>query len=841
MKRPRSKGFRLLKKLRLNLLLILVLLVMGGIFYRVIRNTLLQNYQALGTSLAQSYALEVDGDLSVFETLLTFGAESIDARVQAGESAAEIEAWIGRYYERLQQVLGEGTVDPYAVFQGRLLAANPWDGDIDYDYTGTGWYQAALADGGDPIFTDIYTDAIYHRPVITIAQMCKDCDAVLAFDVFPENLLRNAGDDELAEGASVYVCDNQGTLLYARTELDQEGEEFAGYIARLQAGIRDGSLNRYDTPIEASDGSQRGVYHQRISTGWMVIITVPFHTILDNLNQVTLLFGLVMLVWVAALFLVTWRNLRLDQAVERTNETVRVLGNSYYALYRVNYRDDTYEMIKGSEYVRSFLPPNGPYPELLRVTGEVIEPAAFTEFQESFSSDSIRNLVSNRVRDYGGDFLRRFGEEYRWVSVRVLFDESLSPDEVVLCFREVDQEKHRQFQERKLLEDALASSRQSEKAKQSFFNNMSHDMRTPLNAILGLSDLIRQYAEEPERVRSYVEKISYSSRQLLDLVNDILDMSRMQQGKVILNNQVFDLRACVGDCVDSFRLQAEAEGKELREHYELRDAHVLGDSNRISQILNNLLSNAFKFTAGGDEVSVSVRQLDERTRAQYQIVVRDTGAGMSPEFLPHLFEPYARETRFTSQQVSGTGLGMPIVKSLVTQMSGQIYVDSKLGEGTTFTITIPFLPSREPGVQSERPGSPELIQEAFSLRGKKILLAEDNLVNMEIATEILTMNGLEIVQAWNGLEALERFQASAPFEIDAILMDMQMPQMDGCEAARRIRALSRPDARRVPILAVTANAFTEDVAATTAAGMDAHISKPIDFRVLCETLERLTR
>ena len=215
--------------------------------------------------------------------------------------------------------------------------------------------------------------------------------------------------------------------------------------------------------------------------------------------------------------------------------------------------------------------------------------------------------------------------------------------------------------------------------------------------------------------------------------------------------------------------------------------------------------------------------------------------GMSQAFLPHIFDPYSRETRFSNRQISGTGLGMPIVKSLVTEMSGQIHVDSKQGEGTTFTITIPFATVEDyQSIPGETPKQDACRQSSF-LQGKKILLAEDNELNMEIATEILGLHGLDVIQAWNGKEAVEKFKESALFEIDAILMDMQMPQMDGCEAAQHIRALPRPDAGVVPILAVTANAFSEDIAATSAAGMDAHIPKPIDFKVLCQTLEHLTQ
>ena len=473
---------------------------------------------------------------------------------------------------------------------------------------------------------------------------------------------------------------------------------------------------------------------------------------------------------------------------------------------------------------------------LLDTMKEVIEPEAYEEYVESFSLQSIRSLVSRRVRDFGGDFRRLFGDVYRWVNVRVLFDESLSPEEAVLCFREVEEEKQRRFQEQKLLEEALEASRKSERNKHAFFSNMSHDMRTPLNAIIGLSELVQQNLDDPEKISGYMDKINLSSRQLLGLINDVLDMSRMEQGKVALDYQQFNLRKCMEDCVSMFRRQAEAEKKELTLTVELEDETVLGDSFRISQIMNNLLSNAMKFTGSGDRISVSVSQFAHQDLAKYKIVVEDTGVGMSEDFLPQLFEPYTRETRFGVKKVAGTGLGMPIVKNLVTQMSGQIHVESQPGKGTIFTIVIPFA-----AVKEEKKGKREQTakQSGISLEGRTVLLAEDNMVNMEIATEILTMEGIKVIQAWNGAEAVERFRESSPFSIDAILMDMQMPQMDGCEAARTIRSLIRPDAGTVPIIAVTANAFAEDIAATTAAGMNAHVSKPIDFQILRQTLEEL--
>ena len=840
MKIARKKRGRIFKELRIYFIVILLLAVLGAAFHAVLRQALLKNFQEVGTALARSYVSEESNNLTVYETLLTFGAESINVRVQKGLSADEIEEWLGMYYERLQTVLGEGTVDPYAVLDGRIIAANPWDGDTTYDFSATDWYQDALEADGKVIFTNAYIDSITGKPVITIAQKCsRTTDAVLAFDIFPENFQVHGNAVALPEGASFYVCDGAGTLLYAQSELSHTREELQAYMDTILPDVKSGVLDNYDAYVEDLTGQRRTVYYYNMSNGWIGVITVPFDTILEQLNWFSMLVGLVVLLCLAGVLIFAWRDLKLYAQVERTNETVRVLGNTYYALYRIDYQEETYEMIKGSDFVRGKIPQKGPYSLLLDATSQVIEEKTFREFRKSFSTESIRELVSKRVRDFGGDFLRRFGDEYRWVSVRVLFDESLAPEEVVLCFREVDQEKQRQLRERELLENALENARRSEKTKHAFFNNMSHDMRTPLNAILGISELVRQHADDPDKVRGYMEKIYYSSRQLLDLVNDILDMSRMEQGKVILNNQTFDLRQCIEECTETFRLQADAEKKHFQVDYALHSSTVLGDASRFGQVMNNLLSNAFKFTNEGDCVSVSVKQFEDKTYSQYQIVVKDTGIGMSEEFLKHIFEPYARETTFCSKQVVGTGLGMPIVKNLVTQMSGQIHVDSALGKGTTFTITVPFTVVREEKKTAVSGKEPDQMG-AFSLNGKCILLAEDNMVNMEIATEILSMNGLEIIQAWNGKEALDKFRDSHPFQIDAVLMDMQMPQMDGCEAARQIRSLARPDAKTVPIIAVTANAFAEDIAATTAAGMDAHVSKPIDFRILCKTLEELT-
>ena len=818
----------------------LTLLTLAGIL--LIRTALLRNAREAGTALSASCAAEEEGRLSVYETLLNFGVASLDSRLAAGESREEIRDFVGMYFRRVDSVLGSGVVDPYVVLDGEILAANPWEGDAEYDYASAPWYGQARSAEGRVIFTDVYTGAVYGRPVVTAAQSCAQDGAVMAFDILPEHLSFEAA--ELKEEESFFLCDGKGTAVYQKTALELPQEEVQAYLTSLVERISSGELGGGGA-MRDLDGRRRAVYYTRLDNGWYSIVTVPYGVILGELWQVGWALLLMFAVSLLALFALARREQHLGERARRANETAQVLGNTYYALYRVNYERETYEMIKGSDYVRSRIPAFGPYGELLRTAGEVVEAEAFRDFTKSFSCENIRQLVDRQVSDYGGEFLRRFGGEYRWVSVRVLFDSALEAQEVVLCFREVEREKERQLQERRLLEDALQLAKQNEQSKQAFFRNMSHDMRTPLNAILGSSELARQHLDEPQRAAGYLDRIDSSGRYLLGLINDILEMARMEHGQVRLESRPFDLRKCVDDCLAAFRIQAGREGKALRENFAAGPETVVGDERRIQQILNNLLSNAFKFTPAGGEITLSVRQTESGEYGRYEFTVADTGIGMSPEFLRRIFEPYAREMRFGDRAASGTGLGMSITRSLAALMGGEIQVESEPGKGSRFTVVLP-LPSAEPGqagpaAEAAARAAARPDAGAFTLEGLSLLLAEDNEINMEITTEMLAARGVRVAQAFDGTEAVELFRQSAPFAFDAVLMDMQMPGLDGCAAARQIRALPRADAQSVPIIAVTANAFAEDVAATAAAGMDAHISKPIDFKKLAQALEQLLR
>ena len=822
----------LVRKTRFSISIFMVMLLFSLVGYQIMKINLLKNAQNLGDNLSRTYSLEQQSNLDFYSVLVAFGMNVVDS----SSGREEVTEKMMHFFNHVQSLLGEGTVDPYLVMDGYIVALNPWEGDDSYDFSNAGWYQQAAENPGKVIFTDTYTDAISQKPVITIAGKCAS-GGVLAFDIFPENFRFSNIMLDGSHKSSFFLCDKQGTLLFAQTSSQQSYENLAPYVKDLFRRIKLGELGAYSASIVDMEGERRGVYYYEMTNGWISILTIPFSVILKDLNSFSSLFYALVFLLLIGMALLIWRNISGQRKFEHTSEAVQVLGNSYDAVYRIDYTQERYEIIREADFIRTHLAPVGPYADLMRVICDNLETEYLKSYLDSFSISNIRDLVRHHVRNFGGDFRQRFGDTGRWMNIRVLFDEAVNSREVILCFREIGREKQKQLEEHTLLVNSLNRAVRSDKAKQVFFSNMSHEMRTPLNAIINLAGIARRSVQNPQRVTQYLEKIENSSRHLIQLVNDILEISRLSQGKIELNNQRMDIRSCMEECFSPFKIQAENEGKAFLVEWNITHSLIMGDPVRITQIMNNLLSNALKFTDEGDSVSVEISQVSQNEYVQYKIVVSDTGRGMSEEYLNKIFEPYSRENQTFSRRVSGTGLGMPIVKSIVELLNGSIVVSSRLGQGTTFTVILPFPMVREEE-PAPAPAGEEKSEDAGFLAGKRLLLVEDNEINMEVAEEILTMSGLRVEKAWNGRQALEAFEKSEPFYFDAILMDMQMPEMNGCESCSRIRALPRPDAALVPVIAVTANAFAEDVAETARAGMSAHVSKPIDFEALGRLLEK---
>ena len=386
------------------------------------------------------------------------------------------------------------------------------------------------------------------------------------------------------------------------------------------------------------------------------------------------------------------------------------------------------------------------------------------------------------------------------------------------------------------LEAALLRAQAANAAKTTFLSNVSHDIRTPMNAIVGLTQLMGDALQVPERLHDYLDKLNASSHHLLNLINDILDMSKIESGKTTINVVPFSLSEQLTQLESVMRPQARARKQELTvTTHNLQHEYVLGDATKLQQVLQNLLSNAVKYTDEGGRIALDIAEMPRSGHyARYKFSVTDNGMGMSKEFQKHVYEPFARAESSLTNKVQGTGLGMAITKSIVDMMGGSILLTSELGQGTCFEVMLEFKVNEETESDVEK----QQEQDKFSLQGMRFLCAEDNKLNAEILAAILQMKGASSCICHNGEEIVERFKTVQPDEFDAILMDIQMPSMSGYEATSAIRNGANPLGRTIPIIAMTANAFAEDVQKSYDAGMNAHLSKPVDIAVLEQTLRR---
>lgn len=391
-------------------------------------------------------------------------------------------------------------------------------------------------------------------------------------------------------------------------------------------------------------------------------------------------------------------------------------------------------------------------------------------------------------------------------------------------------------------EDALKVAESASKAKSTFLSNMSHDIRTPMNAIIGFATLALDDIRDGKKVEDYLSKILSSSKHLLGLINDILDMSRIESGKVVLEEQETDLVTTLQELQSIMEGQAKERKLKLHVDYSnLRDRHVYCDKTRLNQVMFNLLANAVKFTSEGGSIWLTMSQLEPtyevEDRAIYEIRVKDTGIGMDKAFIKHIFEPFERERTSTVSKIQGTGLGMAITKNIVDMMGGTIEVESQKGVGTEFIIRLELRLQAEAGVANEDGTKQHGHAEGGTeFAGKRLLLAEDNELNREIACMLLSKYGFVIDTAENGQEAVDLVAASAPDYYDLVLMDIQMPVMDGHEATRKIRSLENKVLAKVPVVAMTANAFDEDRKAAKECGMNGFISKPINMQEVVQAL-----
>lgn len=524
-------------------------------------------------------------------------------------------------------------------------------------------------------------------------------------------------------------------------------------------------------------------------------------------------------------------------AAAQKNEVIEALAELYSGILSLNLITRKYRIIADNYNLESYVSPDGRWASLRKVMTDIyVSPEHRGQFLRFADVTTLAERMKNR-KILSLDLKTTDGKWYTLTFIAKRYDIKGNVISVLLTATDIDEVKRQEIETNEALNNAVREAKLANDAKTNFLRRMSHDIRTPLNGIIGMINISERYYDNKDELYRCKDKIMNSLDYLQTLLNNVLDVSKVETGTLVLDNKPFDIINMLVKLVSVVETAASEYGVTVGGGNEMSSyihRHLIGSEMYLYRILMNLAGNAVKYNRKGSMVRLYSREISsDGDTAVYEFVCADTGIGMSEEFQKHAFEPYVREGKETVTSFSGTGLGLSIVKEIVDLMDGTIELESTEGVGTTFTVTIPF--------KIDHNASAEYTDEEIKLdlTGRRALLVEDNDINLEISQLLLEDEGLEIITAKNGKEAVETFSDSAEGSFDYIFMDLMMPVMDGLEATRRIRALDRPDAKSVPIIAMTANAFQEDVRHCLDAGMDAHLAKPVDVRKIREILHRL--
>lgn len=527
----------------------------------------------------------------------------------------------------------------------------------------------------------------------------------------------------------------------------------------------------------------------------------------------------------------------LNEKYERTKNTLYALGDSYFGIYYLNVETGRIITTRRGEDVRDIFDERMDYEEIFDKYINRIVYAEDRERVRKFGDlQHIREALHNKGERIYLEFQRNFGMIFKWIrmeyqAVKCVNGKAVT---VIMAFKDIHDEKKAEIKSKKELSEALAAAKQASEAKSRFLSNMSHDIRTPMNAIMGMTSIALSHSDDMNKVKSCLEKISVSAEHLLKLINEVLDMSYIESGKIILKHEYFKLSTLCETI--SMIMQEQFDYK--KQIFTIDTSGVVndelfGDRIRIQQVMINILSNATKYTGEGGQILMQVTQADSfADSAVYVFSIKDTGKGMSEEFVSKIFNIFEREDT-VEEDVEGTGLGMPITKGIVEAMDGTIKVESYVNKGSEFIVTLPlkFDRTHSSTYQNNIDNGGEI-----NFKGKKILVVDDNDINCSIACDYLEDVGADTEVAINGKEAFNMISSGEYY--DLILMDVRMPVMDGYEATRKIRAIGTDYCRNVPIIAMTANAFEEDIQKSRMAGMTDHISKPINVDLFYRVIQK---
>lgn len=664
---------------------------------------------------------------------------------------------------------------------------------------------------------------------IVFAVRYQSSDARTSFQLALEDML--AGYDSNLNG-KLYITDGQTVVGSSQEEDYRKGAADIACIAELDRTAAGSRLTRISADGRSYYGGRSSFQNYQL---YAVFEQKDVFSFCHSLMLMALATYCILMIFVVLIHN-RIRNRHLEE-VGRQFEIIRSVSKIYLTNILVNIKSNRLEFLSG----QSEFPEYDSRMNAAASFEKIFFPYVADANREAFRRFCDFPTMSSRLKDK--DYIEISYQNYRgeWLNDMIIPND-VTPDGEVTSFllvtKSIDAQKRLELEYQQKLEQAVANEARASRAKTDFLRQMSHDVRTPINVILGMMEIEDQHPDDPQTLADCRNKAREAATFLLELVNDILTINKLNSGNFKMTKRSFSLHEAMRKIYSIVKCQARNKSVSI-ECSEINILHdqVLGEPLYVQQIVLNVVSNAIKYSRSGSTVLVSIKETAQNdSYGEYTFTCTDHGIGMSEEFQKRMFEPFSQEASEVLYSSSGIGLGLSVVKKLTDTIGGRIHVESRKNHGTRFEIILPFTYALR-----EKEEAPAARTDKTDISGLRVLIAEDNELNMEIAEHFLKNGGAEIVKAKDGKAAVEIFSAAKPGEIDVILMDMMMPVMSGTDAARAIRALDRPDAKAVPILAITANLFDEDIAACLSAGMNGHIAKPISQSSLIQAIWKYTK
>jgi signal transduction histidine kinase/CheY-like chemotaxis protein len=980
------------KQTNLIILIIVVVFAATTIWSGVaMRRQLKENADVTNYLLAENCKSAEETELTTYETMLNMLVAYVEKNEEGNKTSDEIGENLHLYLQKFYQLYAEEQFRCSCVLEGHLISNDEVYEQAaadQYDFRSSEWYQQALLSGGEIYATSAYSDPLSGDLIMTLAKKSSVSDNVFAIDVFFDHY-HNDTVTSLPENAAYYLFDNNSTIVYSKTQVFDDYTSMQSFMGAMLWQNEEELYASGKVVLDYTDakGIKRTAYITRLSNDWKVILTIPQSNAIAGVTTLYFTIGMILLIGTAIIALLSMLFYQQRKRRQEAQKTVDVMGRdteiykailrntiiTYRRIYYVNLENEGYERIYPEETDGTY---KGVYRDIITAhfIGEAMEDAGRQEIEDFFDLEKVKAaLAENEYCERRCQYYDAAGNGETCTATFVALNrQDGSVTDVTLIVRSIEDLIAEENRKNELLTMAVDRAEAASHAKSDFLSNMSHDIRTPLNAILGMTAIAAMHIDNKERVLDALAKITSSGKHLLGLINSVLDMSKIESGKISLNEEEFKLSDTIQSLLDLFYDQTQKKNIDFTVNVEkIEHEDVIGDGQRLQQIFVNILGNSLKFTPEGGKISMGISERPSNLpgKSCYRFVFEDTGIGMSQDFVDRIFEPFVRAEDSRIDHIEGSGLGMSIAVNIARMMGGDIEVESELGKGSRFTVTVYMkinnvteedikrlaslsvlvvddeeiacenaceilnsldmkaeyamngddavarvvevheqaedfeliildwkMPGKD-GIQTTREirkvmgddipiivlsaydwsdieqealaagvnafiskplfksklvhvikevvglypqEETQLVTAEYKKRDVRILLADDVELNLEVALEFLRHLGVEADTALDGKETVDKFAAQPAGFYDMIFMDIHMPVMDGYEATRVIRGMEREDAQTIPIIAVTADAFSDDIQKANDAGMNGHIAKPLSIDALNREIEKWT-